>query len=83
MDKTPPNNRSHATRQFMSSLDELRTVLRSDVDVEAESQRPPSKVTPPASVDTGLHGEVDLEGLLREAAQDIERFMSEDSQDSH
>lgn len=77
MDKKPQNNRSSAAREFMSSLDELRTVLGSDVDAEVERQRPYIEAPSSAADDTGKRGEADLETLLQDAAQDIERFMAE------
>lgn len=77
MDNKTQNNRRSAAREFMSSLDELRTVLRSDVDAEAEHQSAYTEVANSAADDVGRTGEADLETLLQDAAQDIERFMAE------
>lgn len=78
MDEKQREDRRSANRKFMNSLHELESVLQSDErgaafsnSISMNSSDDPISQAPFLSEDVGL------EALLDEAAQDIERFMSE------
>ena len=78
MDKNQQDSRRSATREFISSLDALKEVLSSDADeAEHTSLNPPDLGTPMQKPSPDLRPDSDLETLLDDALQDIERFMSE------
>ena len=78
MDKNQQDSRRSATREFISSLDALKEVLSSDADeAEHTSLNPADLGTPMQKPSPDLRPDSDLETLLDDALQDIERFMSE------
>ena len=77
MDKNQQNSRRSATREFISSLDTLKAVLRSDDEVDQDTRQPASSGPPVSQSTPDLPLDGDLETLLHDAVQDIERFMSE------
>ncbi|MEM9004464.1 MAG: hypothetical protein AAGE59_13190 [Cyanobacteria bacterium P01_F01_bin.86] len=80
MDKNQQESRRSATNEFISSLDTLKAVLRSN-DAEKAPPKAANLETqvPPKSAE--LFKENDLETLLDDAVQDIERYMSEHPQE--
>ncbi|MGF1523639.1 MAG: hypothetical protein ACFBSF_15085 [Leptolyngbyaceae cyanobacterium] len=76
MDKNQQESRRSATREFISSLDTLKAVLRSE-DVDQDSQQPAVPETSVSQPAPELSLDADLETLLDDAVRDIERFMSE------
>lgn len=75
MDKNQQESRRSATREFISSLDTLKAVLRSDDSAQDSRQPAESEAPVPQPPELPLDG--DLESLLDDAVRDIERFMSE------
>lgn len=80
MDKNRRENRRSAAREFTSSLHELEAVLQSEENGVVNQQPIKTRMQLPKELSQEsmlLEGGDNLEDLLDEAAQDIERFMSE------
>lgn len=74
MDENQQATRRSATRKFMSSLDALEAVLQSTEAEQAAENSGAAQVQAPQPLD--FADNPDLEALLDDAVQDIDRFMS-------